>query len=172
MNPEVIALLDKLLAIDWQMVVGLLFAPLFLLLGTWILIRAEWPWDDKYRGVTLGGIFLLIGALAASGAANIVAGFWGVIYFAIFLWLAYQAYRKAQTWLRGLPVAGQVYHLPGIGDVTITKVIGMDPFYGFAFYEDVRGEEVKVPVLQLLNQGELDEAHRVEAKLLVRKDGG
>jgi hypothetical protein len=169
MNPEVIALIDKLLAIDWQIVVGLLFAPLFLLLGTWLLIRAEWPWDDKYRGVTLGGVFLLIGALAASGAANIVSGFWGVIYFAIFIWLAYQVYKRVQTWLKGLPVAGQVYYIPGIGDVTITRVIGMDPLHGFAFYEDISGEEVKVPVIQLLYQGELDEDHCVESKLLEQK---
>lgn len=170
MNPEWMELFDKLLTIDWQMVVGLGFAPLFLLLGTWILLRAEWPWDEKYRGVSLGGLFLLLGSLAASGAANIVSGFWGFIWFAIFVWLVYQVWRQVQTWFQKLPVSGQVYNIPGIGDVTILRVIGMNPFTGTAIYEDGRGLEAKVPVLQLLFQGKLDEAHTADMLLLEQKD--
>jgi len=159
MSPELLELINQLLAIDWSIVVGVLLSPVFFALGMWFLIRGPWPWDEKYRGVSLGTAFLFCGSLAAGGAGNIVTQFWSLIWFGMFLGIIGGAAWLVRQWFSRFPIVGQVFAVPSIGNVTISKVIGQTPFDAVAYYlseDSVTGlsEEVRIPVTQLLNQAE------------------
>ena len=153
MSPELLELGQKILAIDWSVVIGVGMSPIFFGLGLWFLIRGPWPWDEKYRGVTLGTLFLFCGSMAAGGAGNIVAQFWSLIWFGLFMSVVGGALWLLRQWYSRFPLVGQVFSVPGLGDVTITKVIGQTPFDAVAYYMNEDKEEIRIPVTQLINQG-------------------
>jgi hypothetical protein len=157
------AILATLMAINWNAAMGLVVAPVFFLLATWYLTRGDWPWEPKYRAVSLAGVFLLLGSWSAAGVAGVSSAFWAIVNAGTVFGLFGGALWMAREWFRRLPLVGQVYEVKGIGEVTIEEVRGLLPIDAVVVYVDPAGEMHTVHAMRTVFRARLLEDRLIEA---------
>jgi|GEM_PF-4450295 len=164
MTPDdVREIVKTLLAVDWQLAVGLALAVLWFPIGAWLLLKRPPPRDDeqpdalmdiyrRWRVPLVGVTFILLGSWAAGGAEMIASRIWGIVFFTLFVYLVVRAVRLLRWWFKGMPVAGQVYTIKGIGEVEViatdTDTIGMLPVDSSVRYRDTAGNVHTVHTIQ------------------------
>lgn len=145
--------IDAVLAdINWDLAIGLLVVPIFLWKGVRSITKGEWPWDPKYKGVSLGGLFLLLGVWASAGLSGLSEVFW---FFAFWTIVGSVPYYYWTQFLPKVPLRGQIYHLPGVGEVTVVSSREAHVPFGSVIYKTKDDVDTMVPNVVFIQQARL-----------------
>lgn len=171
------------LELNWDAIFGIAIAVVFLTIGfrLWLrhLPRPAYdekgdPWVEafrKYRPMLVGTVAVILGCWAAGGASELGSGLWGLFTFLVFV----GAFVKVVWWIRDwhsrVPLAGQWYHVKGIGEVLVINRTGDTPLDARVRFRDAAGTVHKTTASELMARGTLLD-REVEASGELLNEGG
>ena len=165
---DLVTVLKYLWSLDWSLCVGLTLALVFLPVGACLVYfgRPEMQRGEeetpavrifrRWRSLIIGFTFLLLGCWAAGGASRIASGVGNTIALLVIALVFRWAWRRFKDFGTKMPIENQVYHLRGIGRVTIESA-SLSQMGSDVRYRNSEGEPHSASALAFYFQSKLVE---------------